>query len=224
MIKIVLWRILFDIINLRKILFENKKTIKYFAFGANLDPACLRRRKINVLNEMPFTLRDYEMKFSHPGAFEGMGFSSIEHSSGKKVYGKLYTLSSTDARRLDYYELVPCLGRYRRVFICQDGEHFFCYQSCMPKEGLRPSANYLASIINGFKKAPHIPAEYRAEIEATSVLEILTPAKNLEFRVKNIDKWPRAIRPILHFYDKVAIKLFIKYIKDSSLTERWIHA
>jgi len=223
MIKIILWRLAFELKNLERVLSPSKRTVQYFAFGGNLDPKVLLKRKIKPLAEKACVLEDYEMRFTHPGAFEGMGFASIESAPGKKVYGKLYTLSQTDAARMDYYELVPLLNRYRRLTVDQGGESFFFYQSAVPRSGLRPTKKYVQMILDGFKLADRIPADFIKNLESIETIDKLVPAENLEFRVKNIDKWPAPLVPILKKYDQTAIKLFMKYFKDCSLTERWIH-
>ena len=67
------------------------KKVRYFAFGAMLDSGVLKHRGVIPLEEKFCFLQDYELQFSHPGPWEGMGFASVERAEGKRVYGKLYT-------------------------------------------------------------------------------------------------------------------------------------
>lgn len=218
--KIFLWRLAFELKNLQRAVAPSKDTVQYFAFGGNLDPKVLLRRKIKPVAEKPIVLKDYQMRFTHPGAFEGMGFASIEPAPGKVTYGKLYTLTQTDADRMDYYELVPFLNRYKRVSVNQDGEEFFFYQSAVPRQGLKPTKKYVQMILDGFHKVDHVPESFLAELKSIETIDKLIPAKKLEFRVKNLDRWPASLVPFLQKYDQTAIKLFIKYVKDRSLTGR----
>ncbi len=221
--RLMFWRLGFELKNIERIYHSNKETINYFAFGANLDPAVLLRRKIKPLSEKPFKLENFELQFTHPGAFEGMGFASIESAAGKTVYGKLYELSTLDAKRMDYYELVPVLNRYRRVLTTQQGQDFYFYQSCDPRSGLKPTKNYWNMIINGFEKASDIPPEFIEGLASTATLDKMIPAKDLNFLVNNIERWPDNIKTIMRSYDSTAIKIFLKYVKDKSLTEKMIH-
>jgi len=181
--RIAAWRLGFELQNLKKLVSKSDGTVKYFAFGANLDPSVLKEtRRITPTNEKSFILKDYALSFSHPAAFEGMGFASIEKERGAMVYGKLYSLSLLDAVRLDYYELVPFLHRYKRVTVKQDGEVFFFYQSCDPRSNLKPTKKYLDYIVSGFKKSTDIPVNYTTELENTKTFfGPPQPAKDLGF-------------------------------------------
>ena len=225
MYQAVAWRLAFEFLNMKRAIFspnEVGETVQYFAFGGNLDPAVLKRRKIYPLDEKPFVLKDFALRFSHPTAFEGMGFASIEKVSGENVYGKLYRLSLVDASRMDYYELVPFLGRYKRVEVDQDGEKFYFYQSQDPRPGLKPSKTYLESIIKGFEKADHIPKSYLSKLKTLEATVPKEPAKNLNFLVKTHSWLPENINEVLRSMDRKAAQLFVKHIRDKSWTERYI--
>ena len=84
MLRIVAWRLLFELKNMQTIFSKNEKTIKYFAFGANLDPNVLiNTRRIKPLDEKEFILKDYALRFSHPSAWDGEGFASIDKAPGE---------------------------------------------------------------------------------------------------------------------------------------------
>src|SRR5690606_36396078 len=104
MYRLALWRLGCEIVNLVRLVTHGKRTVQYFAFGANLDPQVLKARRISPLSEKPFVLKDHELSFCHPGPFEGMGFASIEPKGGNCVYGKLHELGIVDALRMDFYE------------------------------------------------------------------------------------------------------------------------
>ena len=95
--------------------------VAYLAFGANLSESILRQRRIRPLASEYFTLRDFGLRFDHPAPYAGCGYASAEPAPGEKLYGCLYVLSGRDAARMDFYEVTPVIGRYRRTWVEQDG-------------------------------------------------------------------------------------------------------
>ena len=54
-----------------------------FAFGANLDPAVLARRRVRPLAQTDFLLRDHALRFNQAGPYKGFGFASVAHAPGE---------------------------------------------------------------------------------------------------------------------------------------------
>lgn len=223
MFRILAWRLGFELKNIQKLINGSKNTVNYFAFGANLDPEVLKRRKIIPLSEKPFILKDYALRFSHPGGFMRMGFASLDEAQGEVTYGKLYTLTEIDAIRMDYYELVPFLNRYQRCEIEQDGEKLFFYHSSDPRAELQPTQKYLNLILNGFKNVTHVPKEYLDKLASTETLKEMIPADDIQFLYKVSDNYPKHISNAIKKLDKESAKFFLKYVKEKSLTERFIN-
>jgi hypothetical protein len=222
MIKGLLWRIGFELANLWRLLFPGKHRVKYFAFGANMDPRILAKRLIIPLEIQDFVLDDHALGFTTPGPYEGMGFASVEGQAGAKAYGRLYTLRATDARRLDYYEMVPIFGYYRRVWLEQGGDRFFFYQSTMPESGLRPTVTYLEKLCNGYSCAAHVPPEYVESIRRHEVLVERRFNPKLQFSFPISERLPEVVVRALRAYDRRAVSFFMKYLLETSLLERFL--
>ena len=113
MIRYLFWRLSFEACNVRRLFGHGTGRVQYLAFGANLSDTILRERKISPFEVKPFTLRNYGLRFDHPAPWVGCSYASAEPAPGENLYGYLYTLSERDAARMDYYEVVPIVRRYR---------------------------------------------------------------------------------------------------------------
>lgn len=221
MLRLLLWRFLFELLNIKRVVFPNPSTERYFAYGGNLDLGLLNKRKIVPLSARPFRLEDYRLVFFHPSAFEGIGYASLEPDKGKYVYGQLLTLTQTDCQRMDFYELVPLLRRYRRLYLSQNSENFFTYQSVCPKQGLCPAKAYLDMIVGGLKADETIPHDYLSEIASTNYLDELKMTRNLNFLVKYDESDRSVVAQVLRKYDNTLLWLFVNVFKGRSVTE-WL--
>jgi hypothetical protein len=224
MLRPLLWRLGFEIANVRRAI-ANKpsQSVLYFAFGGNLDPATLKRRKITPLSEEMFVLRDFKLEFARPGPFKGMGFASVASEAGSIVVGKLLELSSEDSKRLDYYELVPVMRHYKRIYCQQDGKSFFFYQTTKHRSGLRPTENYKKMLLNGYKDLPNVDATFLKSIEMVEHLTELKPSDELEFVLPQIKWAPKTINEQLASLDRVCLQIFMKHLLNRSVTEVFIN-
>ncbi|HEY5740181.1 MAG TPA: gamma-glutamylcyclotransferase family protein [Gammaproteobacteria bacterium] len=161
MLRFLAWRLLFEVCNCRRLLGRGRGQVQYLAFGANLSPEIMRERRIEPLAARYFTLRDHGLRFDHPAAWSGCGYASAEPAAGESVHGILYTLSERDAARMDFYEMVPVVDRYRRSWVEQDGERLYFYQTNRSTPDLRPTAEYLGYIVDGLAAHPQVEAAYR---------------------------------------------------------------
>jgi len=219
MLRYLVWRFLFEACNIRRLCGHGPETAQYLAFGANLSDAVLRERRIRPLAMRPFTLRDYGLRFDHPAPWTGCGYASAEYAPGEAVHGFLYTLSSRDAARMDFYEVVPVVRRYRRTWVEQDDETLYFYQTNRSTPDLKPTAEYLGYIVNGLQSHPGADDEYRAAMAATPTgVPGGMVSSYLWEQPESRRGWQRAA---IGIYQKMALIVFLKLIYRYSLTA-WI--
>ncbi len=171
MIRCIIWRLMFEVCNIARIFGHGSERVHYLAFGANLSDSVLKERRITPLALKHFTLREYGLRFDHPSRWVGCGYASAEPAPGESLHGFLYTLSGRDAARMDFYECVPVLNRYRRTFVEQDGVALYFYQTNLSTPNLRPSTEYLGYIVEGLNSHSNVSADYCKEVAATATTE-----------------------------------------------------
>lgn len=216
--SLLLWRLGFEFENIRRAVYTNARCELYFAYGANMDAAVLRRRHITPLAEEPFTLEGYRLVFDHQAfATRDMGFANVERAPNTCTYGKLYRLSASDSARLDYYEGVPVLRRYRRVRHVVGDRSMFFYESLDRRADLRPSADYLGKIVAAYT-AMGVPEEHIAALRSTKVLMSQVPVRRLP--VGRPPRLPPPLAALRERFDVASTPILIKYIFRRSLTER----
>lgn len=143
------------------------KLVHYFAFGANMSSAVLRRRRIEVLSREPARLRGYRLVFDLAGfPWVEPAFASVVRHPAHDVYGVLYRLTADQADRVDSYE-----GRaYSVIEVEVEGERSGAmrsrtYQTKRPASGLRPSRRYLHLLCEGAREN-QLPPAYVRELGA----------------------------------------------------------
>lgn len=216
MLRYLLWRLGFESCNLLRLLGHGPEQVNYLAFGANLCGDVLHERRIEPLAVRPFALRDHGLRFDHPAPYAGCGYASVEPAPGETVYGYLLTLSGRDAARMDYYEVVPVIRRYRRTWVEQDGVRLYFYQTNRSTPGLRPTAQYLGYIVDALNSHPEACADYRRQLAATETLE---PGKLVSSYL-----WPRRehrpawLERLDGAYQLAVLTIFLRVIYRFSLT------
>lgn len=224
MIRVLVWRLFFEILHLVRAVFgPGRPRVLYFAFGANLDPQVLARRKIKVFGEREFILENFELRFSHQGPYQGMGYASIEANADALTYGKLYTISRLDALRLDFYEGAWFIRRYRKIKHHQDGVSFYFYQTSSPRSGLRPTQDYLSKMTRGFALLGNVPGQYLDWLKSHGAIENLVVSDDVGFCFRVRDTWPKFLAKAARKYDQFIVGIFATYIRDYSLTARLIN-
>jgi hypothetical protein len=220
MIRCIVWRLLFEVCNIKRFFGHGSERVQYLAFGANLSEIVLKRRRITPFASEHFTLRDYGLRFDHPSRWVGCGYASAEPAPGESLHGYLYTLSARDAARMDFYEVVPVLNRYRRTFVEQDGVKLYFYQTNYSTPDLSPSTEYLGYIIEGLNSHPDVEVEYGEAIAATETVE---PGKfvlsYLWPQPKNRSGW---LSHAGEFYQNFVFKIFLEFLYKYSLTVHFI--
>lgn len=220
MIRYLLWRLQFEACNVKRLFGHGDQQVQYLAFGANLSDAILRERRITPLAARHFTLRDYGLRFDHPAPWEGCGYASAEPACGESLHGFLYLLSGRDAARMDYYEVVPVLDRYRRTLVEQDGVELYFYQTNRSTPDLKPTSEYLGYIVDGLESHPDASPEYRGAI---ATIETREPGKFVSsYMVEQSENRPPWRRLVTDSYQRLSLMVFLKFIYRFSLTDHFI--
>lgn len=220
MIHYLVWRLLFEVSNIKRLFGHGPEQVQYLAFGANLSDAVLKQRRITPFAARPFTLRDYGLRFDHPAPWIGCGYASAEPAPGESVHGFLYTLSGRDAARMDFYEVVPVVKRYRRTVVEQDGETLYFYQTNRSTPNLKPTTEYLGFITEGLKSHPDASTEYRNAMASITTRE---PGRFVSSYLWNQPEHRTTwLRYMIDTYQLFALRIFLLLIYKYSLTARFI--
>lgn len=207
MLRILLWKLGIEWAHLRRALGPGwERRIYYFAFGANLSEDVLVTRRIQVFEVFDYALDDAALRFSQPGFYRGHGYASADPESGSVVYGKMYQILETDARRMDYFEGVPFLGAHEKVYRQVDGKPFFYYRTTQIVEGLKPTREYLDYIVDAYRSMPAVPAEVIGSLQSCEVLEDFLPVDETGFFVRDAARWPGWLGGLLVLYERLCLR------------------
>jgi gamma-glutamylcyclotransferase (GGCT)/AIG2-like uncharacterized protein YtfP len=111
----------------------------YFAYGANLNRASMRRRCPNAVALKSLYLRDWQLAFS--------GVATVLPAKGHSVPGALWQITDECEASLDHFEGFPDL--YRKHYLKQDGHSIMFY--VMNTDSVSPPASsYLSTIREGY--------------------------------------------------------------------------
>lgn len=219
MLRIILWKAGFEWAQLRRVLSPRiERKIYYFAFGANLSPEVLEQRRIRIYEAFDYVLDDAALRFSLGGFYRDHGYASADISEGEVVYGKMYLILERDALRMDYYEGVPFLDVHEKVFGQVNGSEFYYYRGIRTLRGLKPTQEYLDYLITGYHEMPGVPLSYIESLGATEVLEEFLPQDQTGEYVKDINRWPVSIHPLLIFYESCCLRL-VEFLWNRSLLQ-----
>ena len=220
MLRFIAWRLLFEFCNVQRCFGHGSGRVKYFAFGANLSTGVMRERRIEPFAAEYFTLEEHALDFDHPSPWQGCGYASAAPVTGAVVHGVLYTLSERDAARMDFYEMLPVVGRYRRSWVEQDGERLYFYQTNRPTEGLRPTAEYLAYIVDGLETHPEVDTQ---SLELIAATDTGMPGEFVaNYRGEFPAHGPGWLYRLRVAYRKLELRAFLAIVYRLSLTEHLI--
>jgi len=129
--------------------------MKYFAYGANMDPENMKERGVSFSKREYATLEGWKLKFNKIACDDpNEGYANIERDEESIVEGILYEISESDIEKLDEYEGYP--KHYKRIKLrvrLKDGSRVeaFAYiaNPSKTKEGLKPSGEYLNHLLKG---------------------------------------------------------------------------
>ncbi len=181
---------------------NSDKRVYYFAFGANLSPKILRLRRICVYETFDYVLEDAVLNFSQRGFYKNHGFASADASMGDCVYGKMYLIRQSDAKRMDYFEGVPFLKAHAKIVQQAQGKPFYFYRSRAPLNDLKPTQQYLDYLTSAYSNMSIVPRQYTDALLATKVLKTLEPSDQTGVFVRHLSHWPKAFHPLLKHYEK----------------------
>ena len=217
MLRIILWKIGFEWAHLRRVLWPSEdKKIWYFAFGANLSPDIMTLRRIRVYDAFDHVLDRATLRFSLAGFYRGHGYASADADDSDVVYGRMYLILERDARRMDYFEGVPYLGVHDRIFRHHDGREFYYYRAVVAQTGLKPTREYLDYLLTAYREMAAVPQDYIDTLAATEVLEEMLPPDQTGDFVRNAERWPTVLQPLLVFYEGCCQRL-VEFLWNRSL-------
>jgi gamma-glutamylcyclotransferase (GGCT)/AIG2-like uncharacterized protein YtfP len=129
--------------------------MKYFAYGSNMNPAVLAKKRVEVAGRCAATLEGYALRFEkrslRPLLPENIGFANIVPARGKHVEGVLYDIPDESLTRLDDSERCPKHYERIAVVVTTASGHMDCfaYRARPDKtaKGLIPSLNYVSHML-----------------------------------------------------------------------------
>lgn len=133
----------------------------YFAYGDNMDEATLAARGVEFTKVCTGKVRQLRLAFQKPGA-DGTGRADLKDDQGGVTEGVVYDVPEVTLANLDVYEGVD-KGHYRRQAVTVQtprGElECVLYRAAKFKGGLKPSPEYLQTIVRG-AEAHRLSPEY----------------------------------------------------------------
>ena len=186
---------------------RNERKIYYFAFGANLSPDILDLRKIRTYETFDFVLEKATLNFTQLGFYKEHGYASADASEDEVVYGKMYLITESDARRMDYFEGVPWLRAHDKIFRDTGQFRFYFYRTRVTYPDLKPTQEYLDYICNAYRDMEIVPRDYLEDLSKTEVLEHFEVQDETGVFVTDIDAWPRSLHSILRLYEGVCLRV-----------------
>jgi gamma-glutamylcyclotransferase (GGCT)/AIG2-like uncharacterized protein YtfP len=161
-------------------------------------------------------LEDAVLNFSQRGFYKNHGFASADASMGDRVYGKMYLIRQSDAKRMDYFEGVPFLKAHAKIVQQVQGKPFYFYRSRTPLNDLKPTQQYLDYLTSAYSNMPIVPRQYTDALLATKVLKTLEPSDQTGVFVRHLIHWPKAFHPLLKHYENHCHRL-VKALWNRSL-------
>ena len=219
MLRVILWKLGFEWANLMRLLNpRNDQRIYYFAFGANLSPDILNQRRMTIYETVDYILQDADLRFTQTGFYKDHAYASADAAPGEKVYGKLYLIRQSDAKRMDYFEGEPFLRVHHKIFENYKDSPFYYYRAVDPVENLKPTQEYLDFITTAYRQMDCVPEAYTEAMEATEVLDYFVPNDQTGVFIKDIDRWPKALHTILVKYE-ASCQWVVEWLWNRSLID-----
>jgi hypothetical protein len=113
---------------------------------------------------------------------------------------------------------VPFLGVHEKVFRKLNGVDFYFYRAVTRVDGLKPTQEYLDYLTTAYREMPDVPQSYIDFLAATEVLEdFIVQDQTGEF-VRDIDRWPVFMHPLLVYYEGFCLRL-VEFLWNRSLLQ-----
>lgn len=206
MIRIILWKIGFELAHLKRLLWPRSDSrIYYFAFGANLSEDVLKLRRISVFESFDYVLENAALRFSQPGFYRGHGYASADAEDGGVVYGKMYLILRRDAERMDYFEGVQFLAAHEKVYGEVNDRPYFYYRTTRIFTDLKPTQEYLDYLLDAYREMPVVPESYVNAMAQTEVLDQFLPPNKTGLFIRAIHQWPGFTHRLLVVYEAICL-------------------
>ena len=134
------------------------------------------------------------------------------------VYGRMYLILESDARRMDYFEGVPFLNAHEKVFRQGEGRQGYEFRNTEIVDGLKPTREYLDYILNAYESMEIVPQTYLEHLKSTEILEEFMPIADTGTFVSDLSRWPKLFRPGLLGYERLMLK-FVEVTWHKSLIQ-----
>lgn len=145
----------------------------YFAYGANMDPDALAGRGVGFSKVCTGKVRHVRLVFHKPGR-DGTGKADLQDHRPNTVEGVVYDVPEESLAHLDVFEGVD-RGHYRRQFVkvqTSRGElECVAYRAAKFGTGLKPSRDYLATLIRG-AELHRLSPEYITHLKSFNTMDI----------------------------------------------------
>lgn len=222
MLRILVWRLAYHFFCFLKAIGIQGRSQFYFAYGGNLDPQVLRRRKIHPLRHMDYLLEGFRLTFDHEIPYKGAAMASITPSTGERVPGRIYEIRWIDSCRLDCMEAHTVFRRYAKRWMDVPGLGFcFYYRTNRSKSDLLPLKDYVRKILEGYRLLSVVDSKALENLERIPALDQRVPKDPPDFLIRNYEALGRSLRPLLVWYDRKCVRLFAAMIFKPSWFERW---
>lgn len=144
---------------------KSERYYHYFAYGSNMATGQMRERCPSAQRVAVATLRDYELVFNRRGSYRPGGVASVAPVDGKRVYGVVWRISSSDLDRLDEVEDPDAYQRDMATVFGLDGSRWRAYLYEATPEGVfEPDRDYLELMVEAAVESG-LPEEYVAELK-----------------------------------------------------------
>ena len=171
-----------------------------------------------VFESFDHALEGAALRFTQPGFYHLHGYASADEADGETVYGKVYQILATDARRMDYFEGEPFLKVHEKAFRRYNGIEFYYYRTTRVVEGLKPTRGYLDYLLNASAGMDIVPETYIQQMQKTEILETFEPMRDPSIFVRNLSAWPDWLQPALVVYERW-LQRFVEFTWHKSLIQ-----
>lgn len=182
------------------------RPVAHFAYGANLDPAVMERRRIPVRSRRASELPGYRLTFESAAPHQGAGFASVTEAPGERVLGAILEIDRIDAMRLHCFEQHYVLRKH--VLGWHQGA--FYYRARRPWAGLLPTRGYRDKILRGLDGLGLAQAPEALALRGLRPLDDPPRRWDLHLAVDRYDALGPAARPLLRAYDQATCWVYYR--------------
>ena len=150
-------------------------TVKYFAYGSNLDLLQMKRRCPLSKLISKGSLSSHRLTFNKYSSGWGGGVADVIQDEGSEVWGLVFEISDSDLERLDRYEgchkdQTSLYERWKAVIDTPDGQvcDVWVYTVVEKQKFVQPTLEYL-QIIKDAAVRWGFPKVYQQTLELASI-------------------------------------------------------